>query len=167
MAYIAKAPIHVLEKERRETEYKLYSKYKGYAYLAVNGNRIDFNIIMSSKKETLKISIARHYLYDMLMFSLMFRKIPRQSHKEDKLWLHPGIRTLKREKDFNQMLPDEMRETFENALGSLGDIVKKSPEKEQISARIHFDKLVVRAWKADLMSELYNANKFIEKVKKI
>ena len=60
------------------------------------------------------------------------------------------------------MLPDELHKVFQNALGSLGDIIQDSPEKEQITARYHFNNLAMVDWKADLYHKTFQAVNFIE-----
>ena len=162
MVFIAKVPLNVMEKKQASNTYNVKSRYKGYAYLAVDrGNRIIFYVSLNSKKDSLRIPIARHYLYDMNLFALMFRPVPRQSKADDKLWLNPGVRSLQTEKNFNQMLPDEMHDRFEKALEGLDIAIKESPEKQQIIARQQFDRLVAVQWKADAMYELYCAEKLI------
>ena len=170
MTLLVKHPVHVLEKTLKAKKYSHFSRYtNSYGCLevgkSVNGkaNRLDYYILLTSNKEMLRIPIARHYVYDMLLTSCLYRPISRQSKEEDKLWFNKNARTLNRERDFNQLAPDELHEIFENALGSLGDIIKDSPEKEQITARRHFDNLSGIEWKVDMTYKIFKATNFLEK----
>lgn len=162
MTYLAKFPIHVLEKRRSAKTYNYKSRYnKAYGYLDLDkANQLHLYFSLSSKKDSLRIDIAKHYLYDTMLLNLQFRPIPRPRTVEDKIWLNPNIRALQPEKRFNDMLPDEMHTMFERSLEKMGLIVDNLTEKQGVKARAQFDRLVMVQWKAELLYQLWSAENF-------
>lgn len=162
MTYIAKFPLHVIEKRRKAKNYSYVSRYnKAYGYLDLDkGNQLHLYFSLSSKKDSLRIDVSKHYIYDTLLLNLMFRPIPRPRTIEDKIWLNPGLRALQPEKRFNDMLPDEMHEMFEHSLEKMGMLVTNLTEKQGVKARAQFDRLVTVQWKAELLHQLWQAEKF-------
>lgn len=162
MVYIAKFPVHAEEKKSSEKEYNHKSKYKtAYGYLTLDkGNRLQFFISLSNKRESMKITIAKHYLYDTLLANLMYKPIPRPRTVDDHLWLNPNARALRTHRDFNQMTPDQMYATFEHALESITDTVINTSDNQQKRARVQFDDLVMRQWKMDLIYTIWQTENF-------
>lgn len=163
--YIAKFPVHVLEKTRTASTYSYKSRYnKAYGYLDLNkANQLHLYFSLSSKKDSLRINVPKHCLYDTLLLNLMYRPIPRPKRVDDKLWLHPGAKKLQTERRFNQMPPDQIHEVFEHSLEKMGNLVTNLTEKQQIKARAQFDRLAAVQWKADLLYEMWCSEKFEEK----
>lgn len=172
MVYLVKHPVHVWEKKLTATEYNYNSRFNNsYGYLdigkSVNGkaNRLDYYLLLRSNTEILRIPLAIHYLYDTLMLRGQFRPVARQSKEADQLWLNPMARALSREREFNQLMPDELHEVFYNAVGCLGDIIDTAPERQQRIARSHFDSLAMVEWKVDMYYKTFKAVNFIENSK--
>ena len=165
MVYIAKFPVHVLEKKRSDVTYKNYSRYSlAYGYLELNkANQLHLYFSLASKKDSLRIDVAKHYLYDTLLLNLIYRPIPRPNKVDNKLWLHPNPKALKTERMFNQMPPDQIHEVFERSLEKMGNLVTNLTEGQQKKAKAQFDRLTMLQWKADLLYEIWCAENFDKK----
>lgn len=163
--YVAKFPLHVMEKTRAAATYNSKSRYsKAYGYLDLDkDNRLQLYFSLVSRKDSLRINVAKHYLYDTLLLNLMYRPIPRPRTVDDKLWLHPDAKKLRTERRFNQMPPDQIHKVFEHSLEKMGNLVTNLTGKQQIKARAQFDRLVEVQWKEDLLYTLWEAEKFEEK----
>lgn len=161
--YIAKFPLNVLQRDRGQYKFEPSRKYQNsYGYLDLTkDNTLRLYLSLTSKGDVIRVNIAKHYIYDVLLLNLMYRPIPRQSKADDHLWLHSGAKSLKTELIFNQMTPDKIHEVFENTLVGLDSLIKSSPEKERKTALNQFNKLTTRQWKVDLLYEMFNAQKLL------
>lgn len=162
--YVTKFPVHVMEKKRTEREYNIKSRYnKAYGYLDLDrGNNLNFFISLSSKKDSLRIAVAKHYIFDTLLFNLLHRPIPRPRTIDDKLWLHPGARALKTQREFNNMPPDQLHEVFENCIENIDGLVTNLTGKQQKKAKEQFDRLQGQQWKVTALYELWQAENFVK-----
>lgn len=165
--YVASFPVFSKIKQHKDREYQ-WSKYtKQYGYLSLNkSNKLNLIFKLSNTKESMIITVPKHYLYDTLLLNLMWRPISRPRTVDNNLWLHPSARKLSTQRKFNDMPPDILYGVFENCLETMDDLVLNLTGDQQEKAKKQFDSLQAQQWKAQLLNEMWISKNF-EKIYEI
>lgn len=159
--YLASFPIFAKTKLHVEKEYGWCKYTKRYGYLELNKNN-NLNLIfkLSNTKESMIITVPKHYILDTFFLNLMFRPIWRPAKTDSNLWLHESARKLATQKKFNQMTPDVLHKVFENCIETMDDLVLNLTGPQQEKAKKQFDSLQSQQWKAELLYEMWLSRNF-------
>ena len=155
--FIAKSKIHIQTKRIRRKKYSSKNGYTGHLYLDITeDNKINLNLRIKDKKNSIRVNIGKYAVYDMLMYHLSFRPIIRP--KDGVVYLNERARSLKSEMDFGKLTPDQIKKEYEESIEELKSVIKVGAEPGRIRmAERQLEILVESKWKIELLHDIWLA----------
>ena len=178
--YLTKFPISVRQKRhtrdnsitgvtRHHKEEMCFDFKSRYGYFSVDRkNNIVFliHLVDRKRKKNIIIKIAKQYIYDSLLLSLLYRPIRRDVSRNEKIHVRKNIKTLQDEKIMNDLTIGEIRERFLTVKNELAGFIDDSPtETKQRTAELQMERLLEQEWKIKLLSNISQSEQTIKKLK--